>query len=159
MKRVFLLGGFFLVLLAACSKKDSSDYDFDAQFNTDSVKIAGYLKDNNITGVQHDVPQGIFYQIVKRGDIKDTVGATSNVKVGYTGTFLDKTKFDAQDTISFDLDRVIRGWTIGIPKIGRGGEINLYLPSVYAYGQGGRLGVPPNTVLVFNVKLYDFTKK
>ncbi|PSL48099.1 FKBP-type peptidyl-prolyl cis-trans isomerase FkpA [Chitinophaga niastensis] len=161
MKKVFLLGGLFLVVLAACSKKDNTTpYDAVAQFNIDSAKIDTYLKANNITGVKHDSTYGIFYQIVKRGDTKDTAKATSNVKVGYIGTLLDKSKFDSNDSTTFDLNRVIQGWQIGIPKIGKGGEINLYLPSYYGYGPTSPgSGIPANAVLIFNVKLIDFTNK
>lgn len=159
MKKVFLLGGLFLLVLAACSKKDDTPaFDVIAQYDTDSAKIVDYLAANNITDVKHD-PRGIFYQVVDRGDTQDSVHGQANVTVAYDGTFLDKTRFDSSQLISFDLQSVIAGWQIGIPKIGKGGEINLFLPSYYAYQQYGKGSVPPNTVLVFNVKLFDFTNK
>ncbi|MBO9728176.1 MAG: FKBP-type peptidyl-prolyl cis-trans isomerase [Chitinophaga sp.] len=161
MKKVFLFGGLFLLMLAACSKKDDNNtppYDKAAQYTIDSTKIMAYAAANNITDLKHD-SAGIFYQIVNRGDTRDTANAAAYVNVAYIGTFLDKKVFDSSYNANFGLNRVIEGWTIGIPKIGRGGEINLLLPSYFAYRQYGQGSVPPNTVLIFNVKLKSFTNR
>ncbi|MBC9915257.1 FKBP-type peptidyl-prolyl cis-trans isomerase [Chitinophaga varians] len=158
MKKVFLLGGLGLALLAACSKKDNGPtYDAVAQYDADSATIVNYLKTNNITA-SHD-PRSIFWQIIDSGDVANKPTATSNVTVKYAGTFLDGKSFDSNDNISFDLDRVISGWTVGIPKIGKAGRIKLFLPSIYAYGPDGRPGIPSNAVLLFDVTLKDFQKK
>lgn len=158
MKKVFLLGGLFLLVLAACSKKDDTPaYDALAQYRIDSTKIVAYAAANNITNLQHD-SLGIFYQIVTRGE-SDSVKGAASVNVAYIGSFLDKKVFDSSYNANFDLNRVISGWTIGIPKIRKGGEINLFLPSYFAYGPQGQGKIPGNTVLVFNVKLKDFTNK
>ena len=159
MKKVFLLGGLFVLALVACSKKDDAPpYDWRAQYTIDSTKIVNYIAANNITGVQHD-SLGIFYQIVNRGSRADSANAAAYVNVAYVGTFLDKTVFDSSYNASFGLNQVITGWTVGIPKIGKGGEINLFLPSIYAYGPDGRSKIPGNTVLIFNVKLKDFQNR
>lgn len=160
MKKVFLLGGLFLLVLVACSKKDDDtpQYDALAQYSIDSAKIESYIAANNIQGVKHD-SLGIFYQIVNRGSTADSANAAAYVQVAYIGTFLDKTVFDSSYNASFGLNQVIAGWTVGIPKIGKGGEINLFLPSIYGYGPGGRDKIPGNTVLVFNVKLKDFANR
>ncbi|NML40943.1 peptidylprolyl isomerase [Chitinophaga sp. G-6-1-13] len=158
MKKVFLLGGLGLALLAACSKKDNTPaYDAVAQYDADSVIIVNYLKTNNITA-SHD-PRSIFWQIIDSGDVANKPTVASNVTVKYAGTFLDGKSFDSNENISFDLNGVIDGWKIGIPKIGKGGRIKLFLPSIYAYGPGGRPGIAPNTVLLFDVTLKDLVKK
>nr|WP_295874530.1 FKBP-type peptidyl-prolyl cis-trans isomerase [uncultured Chitinophaga sp.] len=158
MKKVFLLGGLGLALLAACSKKDNTpQYDAIKQFDADSVTIVNYLKTNNITA-SHD-PRGIFWQIIDSGDLANKPTPTSNVTVKYAGTFLDGKTFDSNDNASFDLNRVIDGWTIGIPKIGKGGRIKLFLPSIYAYGPYANNGIPANSVLLFDVTLKDLVKK
>lgn len=158
MKKVFLLGGLFLLVLAACSKKDDGPaYDPIAQYDADSAKIVAYIAANNITNVQHE-PRGIFYQIVTKGT-GDSVNPAANVWVSYKGQLLDKTVFDSSDSARFDLNRVISGWTIGIPKIRKGGEINLILPSIYAYGPSASAKIPANSVLLFNVKLKDYVNK
>lgn len=160
MKKVFLFGGLCLMMLAACSKKDDTPpYDWKAQYTIDSTKIVAYAAANNITDLKHD-SAGIFYQIVKRGDTKDSANAAAYVTVDYIGTRLDKSVFDSTSNYKVGLNNVITGWTVGIPKIGKGGEINLFLPSIYGYGPNGSGSrVAPNTVLIFNVKLKDFTNR
>jgi FKBP-type peptidyl-prolyl cis-trans isomerase FkpA len=159
MKKVFLLGGLFLLVLAACSKKDDTPpYDARVQYSIDSAKIVAYAAANNITDLKHD-SLGIFYQIVKRGETTDSAKGSAYVNVAYIGTYLDKKVFDSSYNSNFGLNEVIAGWQLGIPKIGKGGEINLLLPSYFAYGPYGKGSIAPNTVLIFNVKLKSFQNR
>jgi FKBP-type peptidyl-prolyl cis-trans isomerase len=48
---------------------------------------------------------------------------------------------------------VIPGWTSGIPYFKEGGYGKLLIPSALGYGPSGSGSIPPNTVLVFDVKL------
>ncbi|NSL91082.1 FKBP-type peptidyl-prolyl cis-trans isomerase [Chitinophaga solisilvae] len=159
MKKVLLLGGMIIAVLAACSKKESTQENFDhvAQYDKDSVSITSYLKAKNITA-SHD-PRGIFWNIIDSGDQKNKPNQNANVTVEYKGTFLNGTGFDSSKSVSFDLNRVIPGWTIGMQKIGKGGRIQLFIPSYYAYMQYGQGSVPPNTPLVFDVKLINLQVK
>ncbi|SEW53609.1 FKBP-type peptidyl-prolyl cis-trans isomerase [Chitinophaga arvensicola] len=158
MKKVFLLGGLFLLVLAACSKKDDTPpYDAIAQYDADSAKIVAYIAANNIPNVQHD-PRGLWYQIITKGE-GDSVKQAANVLVSYKGQLLDKSVFDSNDSIRFDLNRTIAGWILGIPKIRKGGEINLIIPSYYGYQNQASPKIPANSVLLFNVKLKDYVNK
>ncbi|MCW3464300.1 FKBP-type peptidyl-prolyl cis-trans isomerase [Chitinophaga nivalis] len=157
MRKVFLLGCLLALVFVACNKKDNPEppYDPYPQYQQDSTNIQAYLKANNITALQDSF--GIFYKIVKRGEIKDTVRRTSNVTVGYKGYLLNKTQFDGKDTASFELPRLIPAWQIALPRIGKGGEIHIYVPSFYGYGTRATGSIPANSPLVFEIKLHDFT--
>jgi FKBP-type peptidyl-prolyl cis-trans isomerase len=50
---------------------------------------------------------------------------------------------------------VIEGWDEGIAQLSKGTIANLYIPSSLAYGPNGNSGIPPNSVLIFNVELID----
>lgn len=83
---------------------------------------------------------------------------TDMVKVHYTGTLADGTKFDSsydrKEPASFRLNGVIRGWTAGLQKMNVGSKYKFYIPSELAYGRFGRQPViPPYAVLVFEVEL------
>lgn len=98
---------------------------------------------------------GLFYEIKKPGnDVRPT--ETDTVVVHYEGRFLDNSIFDSSvegGPVAFKLNEVIPGWTQGIPLIGEGGRIKLYVPSDLGYGDEARPGIPPASTLVFEVEL------
>ncbi|MBK1878860.1 FKBP-type peptidyl-prolyl cis-trans isomerase [Pelagicoccus mobilis] len=98
---------------------------------------------------------GLFYQIKEPGsEVRPT--ETDTVLVRYEGRFLDNTVFDSTEDkgpITFKLSEVIPAWTQGIPLIGEGGKIKLYVPSRLGYGDDPRPGIPPASTLIFEVEL------
>jgi FKBP-type peptidyl-prolyl cis-trans isomerase len=97
---------------------------------------------------------GLQYKIVRKGNGTFPT-AVDQVECRYEGTTLDGKVFDTtyeEDiTRTFELARVIAGWTEGIQLIDEGGEIILWIPSELAYGERGPMG--PNQVLKFRVEL------
>ena len=83
--------------------------------------------------------------------------ATDTVKVNYRGTLLDGTEFDSSykrgQPASFPVGGVIRGWTEALKIMPVGSKWKLFIPSDLAYGEQGRPGIPPNSVLIFEVEL------
>lgn len=82
------------------------------------------------------------------------------VKVHYTGTLADGTKFDSSydrnEPIAFPLGtgQVIPGWDEGIALLHVGDKARLVIPPDLAYGASGAGGViPPNATLTFEVEL------
>lgn len=162
------------------AKGDFRDPDFNKQFkiNPESMndvfnkylekrhnytalknKEAGekFLAANKGRGGVQVTPSGLQYKIISEGsDVKATADADT-VWVNYKGTLLDGTVFDetpeGAEPVRMNLNRVIKGWTEGLKLVGEGGEIELYIPSELAYGEGGNQGIEPNSTLIFNVKV------
>ena len=91
-------------------------------------------------------------------DSGSDVRATSDrdtVKVNYRGTLIDGTEFDANEGISFPLNRVIAGWTEGMRLVGEGGKITLVVPANKGYGERGPRNIGPNSTLIFDVDLLE----
>lgn len=100
---------------------------------------------------------GLMYKIIREGEgVKPTEKDT--VEVHYEGKNLDGKVFDSSyerdQTATFPLGGVIKGWTEGMQHVGEGGEIMLYIPADLAYGERGAGGdIHPNEALTFKVEL------
>jgi len=84
------------------------------------------------------------------------------VKVHYTGTLKDGTKFDSSrdrgQPFSFRLGdhKVIQGWEEGIASMKVGGRRTLIIPAALGYGDRGFGSIiPPGSELHFDVELVD----
>ena len=123
---------------------------------------------------------GLLYKVVKKGDAE--VMPTNDrdvVKVHYKGTKADGTVFDASrfadmpkerqemlkqyrpdsydadEPVSFALNRVIKGWGEGLKYVGKGGKITLWIPAELAYGEHAPGNIGANQALRFDVELID----
>ncbi len=88
------------------------------------------------------------------------------VYVHYKGYFKDGRMFDSSYKRKFPfsfkvgMGKVIQGWDEGIMQLHEGEEAVLFIPSYLAYGEQGAGGViPPNTDLIFIVKLEKVGRK
>lgn len=108
-------------------------------------------------------PSGLQYKVLKQGDGPKPI-STDVVKVHYHGTKIDGSVFDSSvernDPAEFPLNRVIKGWTLGLTFMNVGSKYIFYIPSEMAYGPSPRQGGPikPNEVLIFEVELLGISK-
>jgi len=89
--------------------------------------------------------------------------ATDQVKVDYVGTLITGKEFDSSikrgEPATFPLAGVIPCWTEGVQAMKVGGEAELVCPADLAYGPNGHPpAIPPQSTLVFTVKLLDIVK-
>ncbi len=105
---------------------------------------------------------GLQYKVITEGTgAKPTL--SDKVKVHYTGTLLDGTKFDSSvdrgEPAEFGVSQVIKGWTEGLQIMPVGSKYILWIPSELAYGErGAGQDIKPNSTLVFEVELLDIVK-
>jgi len=107
---------------------------------------------------------GLMYIITKSTTGKSPQKG-DEVEMNYTGMFLDGKKFDENlnierpFTFKLGLGQVIAGWDEGIMLLQEGEEAKLIIPSNLGYGEQGTGPIPPNTTLVFDVKLLKIKSK
>ncbi|MFP5458473.1 MAG: FKBP-type peptidyl-prolyl cis-trans isomerase [Bacteriovoracia bacterium] len=105
---------------------------------------------------------GLAYKVIKEGT-GEMPGAEDVVEVHYHGTLADGTVFDSSvdrgQTISFPLNRVIKGWTEGLQLMKVGGKTKFVIPADLAYGDAGAPPkIPGGATLVFEVELFKVSK-
>ncbi len=102
-------------------------------------------------------PSGLRYIVLEEGT-GNTPSPTSNVRVHYTGSFINGKVFDSSvqrgEPIDLGLNQVIPGWTEGIQLMKEGAKYKFYIPWNLAYGERGYPGaIPPRSDLIFEVEL------
>lgn len=139
-----LIGNFFQEKMKKVSEKEKvKGKDFMEKFSKeDGVKKTA---------------SGLAYKVLKQGTGKSPK-ETSVVEVHYHGTLTDGTVFDSSvdrnKTISFGLDRVIKGWTEMLQLMKEGDKVKVVIPSELAYGENGAPPkIPGGATLVFEIEL------
>jgi FKBP-type peptidyl-prolyl cis-trans isomerase FkpA len=133
MKRIFPIL-ILLLVFASCAKRKA-----EKQAKKDDEIILKYIEDYNLSATK--TSSGL-YVVIEEPGTGATCNSFSTVRASYSG-------------IEFDLQSVIPGWTEGIPYFKEGGYGKLLIPSALAYGTKGTTGIPPNTVLIFDVALLE----
>ena len=115
-----------------------------------------FLATNKNNSVVFTLPDGLQYIVITNGN--GTLPASNDVvTVNYRGTLLDGTEFDSSykrgQPAQFPVGNVIHGWTEALQQMKVGSKWKLFIPAQLAYGEQGRPGIPPNSVLIFDVEL------
>lgn len=101
--------------------------------------------------------EGVYCSILKEGTGRQ-IAVTDTVTIFYKGSLMDGLVFDEtkDKPATFPLNRLIRGWQIGVPLIKVGGKIRIIIPSNLAYSIRTRAAkIPPNSPLVFDIEVVD----
>ena len=101
---------------------------------------------------------GLQYKVLKEGSGAQPK-SSDTVTVNYRGTLMDGTEFDSSykrgQPATFPVGGVIKGWTEALQLMKVGSKFQLFIPANLAYGEQGRPGIPPNSLLIFEVELMD----
>jgi FKBP-type peptidyl-prolyl cis-trans isomerase FklB len=100
---------------------------------------------------------GLQYKVLNAGSGVSPHPA-DQVTVNYRGTLLDGTEFDSSykrgQPATFQVNRVIPGWTEALVMMKPGAKWELYIPPELAYGDNSPAPViPPGSLLKFEVEL------
>ena len=127
--------------------------------NLNLQKSAEFLVENQAKEGVVTLPSGLQYKILEPGE-GTPPKATDQVRVHYTGSFIDGTVFDSSvernEPIVFGCNQVIPGWTEALQLMKPGAKWMLFIPPALAYGEKGAGGViGPNQALIFEVQLIE----
>ena len=157
----------YRVKLAGVKKKADIEKE-QAEFfkNAEAAKeqepelINTYIAENNINVAP--TADGIYIVKNKKGN-GAKVEAGREVKVNYTGRFLDGDVFytsdknvnpDAHDPLEYTVgeEPLIKGWDLVMSTLRQGDKVTAIIPSNLAYGSGTK-GIPPYSTLVFDMEV------
>jgi len=115
-----------------------------------------FLEENKKKEGIKTLPSGLQYKVLTEGSGK-TPKAADNVTVNYAGTFINGAEFDSSykrgKPTTFQVDKVIRGWTEALQLMKEGSKWQLFIPPELGYGERGTGPIPPNSALIFEVEL------
>lgn len=121
--------------------------------------VAGdYLANNAKAKGIKTTPSGLQYRIVTPGKAKSASAAPDDeVTVQYTGKLLDGTEFDSSFThggpSTFQANHTLKGWQEALKLMKPGSKWQLFIPPDLGYGANPPPGVPPGSLLVYDVEL------
>ncbi len=121
-----------------------------------------FLAENKKRDGIQETSSGLQYEVITMGT-GDKPGPQDMVKVHYTGTLIDSTKFqsslDQGQPAEFIVNQVIPGWQEGIQLMPVGSKFKFYIPYELAYGEQGTGPIPPFSTLIFEVELLEIVKE
>ena len=139
-----------VIALIGCNKTNDKE--------SDTMNSA---QDEVVLGEEVSTESGLKYidKVLGKGDYPK---AGDKVKVHYTGTLEDGTKFDSSRDrnkpfeFTIGVGQVIKGWDEGLSNMRPGGQRKLIIPSDLGYGErgAGKL-IPPGATLLFDVELIE----
>jgi FKBP-type peptidyl-prolyl cis-trans isomerase len=131
------------------------------QQKIDQQTIENYISVHHLNAIAE--PGGLYYVPVASGT-GSAASTASQVTVEYKGYLTNDSVF-ASSTVPFTiaLYNAIQGWQEGIPLMQKGGRCTLLIPSALGYGTQGQaaippstVGIPPNSVLIFDIYLLNY---
>ena len=133
-------------LRALAASAGEANHKAAAKFLAENGKKAGVVTTRS----------GLQYQELRTGS-GESPKASDSVVVNYRGTLLDGTEFDSSykrgEPATFEVDRVIPGWTEALQLMKPGAKWKLFIPPQLAYDLRSRPPIPPGSMLIFDVEL------
>lgn len=116
--------------------------------------MANFKKEKGVKTLDN----GAMIKLSRAGKGK-TPKADGSVKVHYTGTLIDGTKFDSSrdrgEAFETKLTDVIPCWTKALQQMKPGSRAKVVCPPDTAYGNRPVGQIPPNSALVFDIEMIE----
>lgn len=144
-----------LLAVAACGN-GNADASADAEARAEAA--AYFLKSNARAEGVKTTESGLQYKVLQSGP-SDGVQPDSNdlIRLEYEGSLTNGDVFDSSFErgmpVVMSPQNLVPGWVEALQMMRPGDEWMLYVPPELGYGEEGRPGIPPNSVLVFRVKM------
>lgn len=136
-----------IFLFVSCSTYSEQEIqDFDSE-------ISSYIKKNKLKFIKSS--SGLYYHLKKNGEGKFIL-YTDSVTITYSGFLLNGKRIDFQKApVKFAVRDLIAGWKEVLLMCKKGSEVQMILPPSIAYGDHKLDNIPQNSILKFDMKVWD----
>ena len=129
-----------------------------ARAQSDAPNATAFMAQNALAEGVHVLPTGEQYKIVNAGPGTSRHPTPKDVvTVEYDGSLLNGQVFDSTSKsgkpATFELGGLIPGWVDVMQQMKEGDEWIIWVPPSLGYGAKQTGPIPPNSVLVFRLKL------
>ena len=136
----------FLLLTSCSTYSDQEIQDFDS-------KISTHIKRNKLKFIKSS--SGLYYHLKKNGEGKFIL-YTDSVTITYSGFLLNGKRIDFQKApVKFAVRDLIAGWKEVLLMCKKGSEVQMILPPSIAYGDHKLDNIPQNSILKFDMKVWE----
>lgn len=149
--------------LSACGREAPPGVDADAAANLRAAEF--FMRSNARANDVQTLPSGVQYKVLQAGPPGgEQPDGNDLVRVDYEGSLIDGTVFDSSFTRGkpavFTIEEGISGSIIpgmrdALQHMTVGDEWLVYIPPALGYGEDSAGEIPPNSVLIFRLKLLE----
>ena len=100
---------------------------------------------------------GLQYKVINSGEGMSSPSLETNITAHFHGTLIDGSVFwssvDSNQPLNTKASQLIIGCQKIIPLMKVGDKWKVFIHPSMAYGEQGRPGIPPNSLLIFDIEL------
>ena len=154
MKNIFINLS-IIIFMSGCSQQSNIEINLQ--------QSESFLEQNLLNSGVIEIEPGLQYLILessKGNSLRPTL--SDIITADFHGTLLDGTVFwssiDIEEPLTIQLSQLIPGCQKLISRMQEGDFWRAFIHPDLAYGEEGRPTIPPNSTLIFNIKLHAITK-
>jgi FKBP-type peptidyl-prolyl cis-trans isomerase len=146
MKRLFLL--LSTAVLAGCSLSTTEVPNLPSDPAKETYAAALHIDLATFT----KTPDGVYYKDIV-GGTGPTLTGNPTIQFTYAGLLPNGAIFGQEQQVIISLTQLVPGLQIGMQGMNVGGERMVIIPSALGYGNASGLPFPPNSTILFDVRL------
>jgi FKBP-type peptidyl-prolyl cis-trans isomerase len=138
-----------LILIVSCSQDNESMNNL--------IESENFLNSNLMNQGVIEIESGLQYLVLESSESGMQPNLDNTITADFHGTLIDGTVFwssiDLGEPLTIVLSQLIPGCQKAISKMKAGDSWRIFIHPDLAYGEAGTSGIPPNSVITFDIDL------